>query len=176
MIKLLILDVDGVLTDGRKYYGLDGMPFIKTFSDKDWTAIKRFKALGIPVIFITGDAKVNELVGKNRNIPVYLSRGMDKADLLPTIEERFKLHLDDMAYVGDDLFDISIMQEVKYSFCTNDSPDIVKKVCSVTLDKNGGDNVIMHLFDYCEVRGLIPRMSFKETMDAINELDKLEKF
>ena len=73
-IKLLILDVDGILTDGRKYYGIDGMPFAKIFCDKDFTAIKRFRALGINVIFLTGDAKVNEKIGINRNIPVYLSR------------------------------------------------------------------------------------------------------
>ena len=176
MINLLILDVDGILTDGRKYYGLNGMPFIKTFSDKDWTAIKRFKALNIPVIFVTGDATVNELVGINRNIPVYLSRGMDKADLLPIIEERFNCQSENMAYVGDDLFDIGIMRKIKYSFCTNDSPSIVKKNCAIVMDKDGGDNVIMHLFDYCENNNLIPQLPFDEIMLAINELDKLEKF
>ena len=52
MIKLVILDVDGVLTDGKKYYNRDGDVVMKTFCDKDWTAIKRFKALGIKVLFL----------------------------------------------------------------------------------------------------------------------------
>ena len=43
MIKLIILDIDGVLTDGRKYYGVDGIPFAKTYCDKDFTAIKRMR-------------------------------------------------------------------------------------------------------------------------------------
>ena len=55
VIKLIILDVDGVLTDGKKYYNREGEVLMKTFCDKDWTAIKRFRALGITVIFLTGD-------------------------------------------------------------------------------------------------------------------------
>ena len=41
MIELVILDIDGVMTDGRKYYGVDGIPFAKTYCDKDFTGIKR---------------------------------------------------------------------------------------------------------------------------------------
>lgn len=73
-IKLLVLDVDGILTDGKKYYGIDGIPFAKTFCDKDWTSIKRFQALGIPVVFLSGDTRINESVAKNRNIPIYLDK------------------------------------------------------------------------------------------------------
>ena len=176
MIKLLILDVDGVLTDGKKYYALDGLPIIKTFSDKDWTSIKRFKALGIPVIFVTGDNKINELVGVNRNIPVYLSRGIDKADLLPKLQETFDCSVKHMAYVGDDLFDIGILRKVEYSFCTADSPEIVKANCKTTLSSNGGDNVIVELFEHCERTQLIPTVSFETIMTAINELDRSEVF
>jgi 3-deoxy-D-manno-octulosonate 8-phosphate phosphatase (KDO 8-P phosphatase) len=176
MINLLILDVDGVLTDGKKYYGLDGFPFIKTFSDKDWTAIKRFKALNIPVIFVTGDNKVNELVGKNRNIPVYLSRGVDKATLLPEIQDTFKCSTEGIAYVGDDLFDIGILRMVGYSFCTLDSPKMVKANCKYVLNKIGGDNVIVDLFEYCEENNLIPTTTFETIMASINELDKKEVF
>ena len=66
MIKLLILDVDGVLTDGKKYYNRDGDVVMKTFCDKDWTAIKRFKALGIKVLFLSGDP-FNEKIAKKQN-------------------------------------------------------------------------------------------------------------
>ena len=53
-IKLVILDVDGVMTDGRKYYGVDGMPFAKTYCDKDFTAIKRLRSRRKSVYFIGG--------------------------------------------------------------------------------------------------------------------------
>lgn len=51
MIKLLILDVDGVLTNGKKYYGENGLGRLKNFCDKDFTAIKRIKAAGVNVCF-----------------------------------------------------------------------------------------------------------------------------
>ena len=74
MIKLVILDVDGVMTDGKKYYDRDGNVVLKNFCDKDWTAIKRFRAIGIPVVFLTGDP-FNATILKNRNLPYVVNRG-----------------------------------------------------------------------------------------------------
>ena len=82
MIRLVILDIDGVLTDGKKYYGLDGMPFAKTYCDKDFTAIKRLKGSGVQVCFLSGDEKVNLPMAKNRNIPFYSARGKNKAEFV----------------------------------------------------------------------------------------------
>jgi len=175
MIKLVILDVDGVMTDGKKYYGIDGMPFAKTFADKDWTSIKRFKALGIPVIFLTGDANINEEIGKNRNIPTYLSRGKEKADFIPEFEKIYNCTADDMLYVGDDLFDLGIMRKVGYAFSTKDAPLMVKDEC-ITLPKNGGDNIILSLFEFCEQHKMVEIVEFDEIMGKINELDKKEVF
>jgi len=84
MIKLLILDVDGVMTDGKKYYDREGTVRLKTFCDKDWTAIKRFRALGINVMFLTGDG-YNVEIANNRNIDVIVTRNKEKADYLPEI-------------------------------------------------------------------------------------------
>jgi 3-deoxy-D-manno-octulosonate 8-phosphate phosphatase (KDO 8-P phosphatase) len=66
MVKLLILDVDGVLTDGRKYYDSSGLATHKTFCDKDFTAIKKFKSIGCEVIFLSGDKNINEKIAENR--------------------------------------------------------------------------------------------------------------
>lgn len=175
-IKLLILDVDGVLTDGKKYYGLDGMPFAKTFCDKDWTSIKRFKALGIKVAFLTGDQKINEQVGKNRDIPVYLSRGKNKADFLDQLESDFGCIRSEMCYIGDDLFDIDIMKLVGYSACPSDSPIIVKEEASILLKNKGGDNLILNLFEYLEEKDLLEKIDFNELMFRIEDLDKKESF
>jgi 3-deoxy-D-manno-octulosonate 8-phosphate phosphatase (KDO 8-P phosphatase) len=175
-IKLLILDVDGVLTDGKKYYGIDGIPVAKTFCDKDWTSIKRFKALGTEVIFLTGDQRINEEVGKNRNIPVYLSRGLDKLEFLNQFEKEYNCSKNNIAYIGDDLFDINIMKNVGFSFCTSDSPKIVKDQANTVLNNKGGDNVILELFEYCEKNSLIPTIEFNTIMEKINDLDKKEIF
>jgi YrbI family 3-deoxy-D-manno-octulosonate 8-phosphate phosphatase len=176
MIKLLILDVDGVLTDGKKYYGVDGMPFAKTFCDKDWTSIKRFRACDVTVIFLTGDARVNEQVANKRNIPVYLSRGKDKIEFLEEFKTIYNCSENEIAFVGDDMFDINIMNSVKYSFCPSDSPSIVKENSLYKLSRKGGENLLVELFEICEENNYIKKLNFKECMIKINDLDKKELF
>ena len=90
MIKLVILDIDGILTDGRKYYGLDGIPFAKTYCDKDFTAIKRLRGAGVKVCFLSGDERVNKTMAINRNIDFYSARGKDKADFITEFEKTYK--------------------------------------------------------------------------------------
>ena len=71
IIKLLILDIDGVMTDGTKLYGLDGLTMGKRYCDRDFTAIKQFKASGVQVCFLSGDDKVNEQMAKTRKTDYY---------------------------------------------------------------------------------------------------------
>ena len=63
---LLILDVDGVLTNGTKVYDIDGNVVHKVFNDRDFTAIKRFKEEGVNVFFLSGDKKFNEEIAKKQ--------------------------------------------------------------------------------------------------------------
>ena len=178
MIKLVILDVDGVMTDGTKYYDRDGKVVLKVFCDKDWTAIKRFRALGIPVLFITGDP-YNEMILKNRNLPTVVNRGegfhRDKINFLPEVLEKYNCSYKEAAYLGDDLFDYMITKGVKYKFCVADSPRALQEICNV-LPCKGGENAIMYFFEELEDRALIPRKDAQEVMDKIYELDLKEKF
>ena len=178
MIKLVILDVDGVMTDGIKYYDRDGKVVLKTFCDKDWTAIKRLRAIGIDVVFITGDP-YNEMILKNRNLPTVVNRGegfhRDKINFLPEVLEKYNCSYKEAAYLGDDLFDYMITKGVKYKFCVADSPRALQDICNV-LPCKGGENAIMYFFEELEDRALIPRKDAQEVMDKIYELDLKEKF
>ncbi len=179
MIDLLILDVDGVLTDGRKYYDKEGTVRFKTFCDRDWTAIKRFRALGIKVIFLTGDP-FNVTIGENRNIDVIVNRQngthTDKSSYLPEICSNYNVIPANIAFVGDDIFDIGLMKKVGYSFCPFDAPLEVRDVCNV-LTKNSGDNVVADLYDFLLLTpgGLKP-YDFDEHLKNVYELDLKEKF
>tara|TARA_R100000951_G_scaffold111895_2_gene111491 strand:+ start:1243 stop:1779 length:537 start_codon:yes stop_codon:yes gene_type:complete len=178
MIELIVLDIDGVLTDGRKYYGLDGMPFAKTYCDKDFTAIKRLRGAGVNVCFLSGDDTVNQAMAKNRNIDFFYARGKDKADFIGEFEEKYNTSPQNMAYIGDDLFDSSILKAVTYPFCPADACGEVKKICTSAygyhniLRSNGGCNVIMEMVEVLLERGLINDC----TMEDIEALDKKEKF
>lgn len=178
MIKLVILDVDGILTDGKKYYDAQGKVIFKNFCDKDWTAIKRFKAIGVEVILLTGDPW-NKWIEKNRNIPVLVNRSggkhEDKSKYLNEIMSRYSLDLSNIVYMGDDLFDIGIMKKIKYSYCPEDSPKIVKEFAEVIYSK-GGENCIVKLFDKLIEKKLIPNLDFDKHMEEVYKLDIKEKF
>lgn len=178
MIKLVILDVDGVMTNGRKYYDREGNVRYKEFCDKDWTAIKRFRALGIPVIFLTGDG-FNVAIAEKRNIDVYVNRTdtkhNDKIHMLPTICEEYSVEPFNIAYVGDDIFDVKLLAAVGHAFCPKDSPSCVKRVAQ-HMQGNGGENLVLELFEYLERSGKLPKYEFDDHLRKIYELDMKEKF
>lgn len=178
MIKLIILDVDGVLTDGKKYYDKDGTVRMKTFCDKDWTAIKRLKALDIKVIFLTGDP-FNVAIAENRHIDVIVNRQngthRDKSDYLHEICQEYSVTPEEIVFVGDDIFDYHLMDLVRYKYCPADAPEKVKSLASV-LKSKGGENVVMTLFDHLEYMGLLPKFNFADHLEKVYELDLKEKF
>ena len=173
MIKLLILDVDGVLTDGNKIYDINHAAVYKKFNDRDFTAIKRFKAGGINVIFISGD-NFNESMAKKRNIDFYCSRGsdlsLDKSRYLQQFKETYNISIENMAFVGDDYFDLSIIKKLNYTYCPSNSPQILKDNCLKIIDVKSGEGVIMKLYDLFKKSGYIKDASEEDVL----ELDKEE--
>ena len=173
MIKLLILDVDGVLTDGNKIYDINHTTVYKKFNDRDFTAIKRFKAGGINVIFVSGD-NFNEGMAKKRNIDFYCSRGsdlsLDKSRYLQQFEETYNIPIENMAFVGDDFFDLSIIKKLNYTYCPSNSPRILKDNCLEVIDVKSGEGVIMKLYDLLNKSGYIKDASEEDVLD----LDKKE--
>jgi len=176
MIKLLILDVDGVLTDGKKVYGKEGTGLYKTFCDKDFTAIKRLKSSGANVCFLSGDENVNRAVANNRDIDFYFSRGKCKTEFLSILSEKYSCPTSKMAFVGDDLFDLHIAQSVGYSFCPSDSCREIKKESTLVLKSKGGENVVMELVDYLIDFKLIESVDLKKALNSVYRLDEKEKF
>jgi 3-deoxy-D-manno-octulosonate 8-phosphate phosphatase KdsC-like HAD superfamily phosphatase len=89
-IDLLIIDIDGVMTSGNKIYDLSGTAIQKEFSDRDFTAIKRLKANGISVCFLSGDRIVNEAMATSRGIDYYFARdasgNIDKKNCFEKLE------------------------------------------------------------------------------------------
>ena len=172
MIKLLILDVDGVLTDGNKIYDVEHNAVYKKFNDRDFTAIKRFTAAGVKVVFISGD-NFNRNMAEKRNVDFYCSRNedlsLDKSRYLKEFEKSYKISIENMAFVGDDYFDLSIIKGVNYSFCPSNSPEIVKNNCSHVLKGKSGNGIIVELYE------LLVGNHFKEpTEEEVNNLDKKE--
>lgn len=148
-IKLVVLDVDGVLCDG-KIYDETGKAYSKIFNDLDFTAIKCFKALGIPVVFLTSDP-FNIGIAKERNIVFKNGRNqsgiIDKGSWGPIFESEYGVTRDEILYVGDDRFDIPLLEYVGWAFCPSNSPECVKGYCHV-LKGRSGQNLVSEIFEY----------------------------
>ena len=165
-IKLVILDIDGVLTDGSKIYGQDGLCHYKRYCDKDFTAIKKLMAC-----FLSGDSSVNLPMAQNRNIDFYLSRNLDKASFVDEFKQKYKCSSEEMLYIGDDIFDVSLLKIVGYPVCPSDACQEVKDCSELILNSKGGDNVIMELFDHLQ-EIFIDKLD----MNKFLKLDEKQKF
>lgn len=156
-MKLLILDVDGVLTNGTKAYNLDGEMVYKSFYDKDFTAIERFKEDGIKVCWLSADKRVNEKLAESRDIDFWYGRledgengHIDKSQILPKMLAQYEVNLSDVWYVGDDIYDLSIMEVVKNGggriFCPLDAAIEVLHISQI-IPVNGGEGIVKYLYD-----------------------------
>lgn len=174
-IKLLIIDIDSVLTPS-KIYGKDGLCLGKEFVDHDWTALKRFKVAGVAVEAITGD-NWNADILLNRNILFTLSRGVKKEDYLTEICARNNVAPKEIAYIGDDIFDIGLLKAVGFPFAPNDATeDVFNLTSAFQLKGKGGDNVLDELFYHLRDFKLIDHLPFDEEFEEILKLDTLQKF
>ena len=164
-IKLVILDVDGVLTDGKKYYDKDGNVIMKTFCDKDWTAIKRFKALGIKVLFLSGDP-FNEKIAKNRNIDIIINRRdgthTDKGDYVDEICKQYKVTPEEIVFLGDDINDLPVISRVRLFATPRDGHAACKEKANWIGKFEGGNGFVREFSDYLIfARGLNPYIPLK---------------
>ncbi len=146
--KVLILDVDGVMTDGKFYYNVDGK-FLKAFGPDDADALGLIDKF-LEVRFITGDKKGFEISRKR----IVDDMGY-KLDLVSTINRlewmRAKYDLKDIIFIGDGIFDYIAMKEVSYSIVTNNGDIQTKKYADYVTQRYGGDRAVaeavMHILN-----------------------------
>jgi 3-deoxy-D-manno-octulosonate 8-phosphate phosphatase (KDO 8-P phosphatase) len=150
-IKLLLLDVDGVLTSGKKIYSPNGKVIGKEFCDLDFTAIKIFKSLLIKIIFISGDQTCNKSIAQNRDVDFYYTRkkniNKDKLFFLKTIEKKYKVNRKNVAFIGDDIFDLNLGKNIGFFVVPNNSMNILKKKADYILKGNSGDYLLKEFLD-----------------------------
>ncbi|MGB5868363.1 MAG: HAD hydrolase family protein [Arcobacteraceae bacterium] len=139
MIELIVLDVDGTLTDGKIIYTSNGDE-LKNFDVKDGLAIASWtKKLNKKVAIITG--RRSSLVEKRaKELGVtHLFQGVDNKDeILENILKEENLTWEQTAGLGDDLNDYKMLNKVGFSFAVNDAVDEIKSICDVVCTKKGG--------------------------------------
>ena len=148
MIKLVLLDVDGTLTDGGIYRGNNGEE-LKRFNVKDGYAIVNAQKLGIEFGIITGrKSELVEIRAKELKIK-YLYQGIsEKTVILEEIMKKDGLSKEEIAYMGDDLNDLLIMKQVGLSGTPKDAVDEVIQVADFVSKKNGGSGAVREFIEY----------------------------
>lgn len=145
MIKLVLLDIDGVLTDGRVTIDSKGNEY-KTIDFKDIDAIFEMKRKGFVVGLITGEATPITLYFKERFKPDFFYNGCkNKPEALREILAKTGLTAEETCYVGDAKYDIPVMKLVKLSACPSNAIPEVKALANLQLEARGGEGCIWEL-------------------------------
>jgi YrbI family 3-deoxy-D-manno-octulosonate 8-phosphate phosphatase len=147
-IKLLILDVDGVMTDGRIIMNERGEE-IKRFHARDGYGLKRLLNADIDVVIITGrKSKALEHRAKELGIQELYQGVMEKESLCREIIERKKLIKDQVCCIGDDLPDLSMFNQVGISIAVADAVAEVRDAASYVTKNKGGNGAVREI---CEL-------------------------
>jgi len=147
-IKLVIFDVDGVLTDGSLFFGDDGQEY-KAFYSRDGLGIKLLQRTGIEVGVIT--ARSSKLVNhrmENLGIKHLYQGRLDKITAFNDLVSKLGVNADETAYVGDDVIDLPVMKKVGLAIAVQDAHPFVKKHAHWITEHNGGRGAAR---DVCEL-------------------------
>lgn len=147
MIKLLILDVDGCMTDGGVMYSSDGVES-KTFNIKDGLGISTWVKMGNQVAIITGrDSAIVKRRADELGIQHIFQGIKDKDRVLKELLESLGLKHYEVAAIGDDLNDFNMLNLVGRSFTPNNGVNAIKETVDTVLSKNGGDGAVREMID-----------------------------
>ena len=146
-IKLLLLDVDGVKTDGRIIYLNDGGE-AKAFDVKDGHGLKLIQRAGIRVGIITG--RQSEVVARRAaelGIEIVYQGAKDKLQPFLEIIKELGLEPFEVAYVGDDVVDLPVMRQVGFSATVADAVDDIKPYVDLVTSRPGGRGAVREVCD-----------------------------
>lgn len=147
-LKLLILDVDGVLTDGKLFFDNDGNEY-KSFHARDGHGIKLLRQTGVEVAIISG-RKSNSVALRMKNLGIeYVYQGHEnKISAFNEIIEKIGITPEQAAHVGDDVLDLPIMIRVGLAIAVNDANFAVKQHADWCTELAGGCGAVREVCDF----------------------------
>jgi 3-deoxy-D-manno-octulosonate 8-phosphate phosphatase (KDO 8-P phosphatase) len=147
-IKLLIFDVDGVLTSGQLLFGPAG-EVMKIFHTQDGLGISIAHRAGIKTAIITG--RESEMVrrrGAELAIGDVFQGAKDKVRVLDEIIAKYGLSLEEVGYVGDDLIDLAVMTKVGLACAVGNGVPEVKQVAHYVTSRQGGAGAVREVIEF----------------------------
>ena len=144
-IKLLIMDVDGVLTNGQLVYDSKG-GIQKVFNVKDGLGIRLLQQNNIKLAFLSGGSKgATNSRALDLNVDACLTGIKDKSKAILDLQQEFNLGKIDTAFIGDDLNDLVVLPYVNLLIATKDAEKSLKAQAQLILNKKGGEGAIREL-------------------------------
>ncbi len=151
-IKLIVLDVDGTMTDSRITYSQSGDE-IKSFNVKDGLAIASWRKLGKQVAIITGrKSAIVERRAKELHIEHFYQGVDNKKEVLESLLEKLDIGMKNVAAIGDDLNDLQMLKAAEISFVPRGASAYVDKIATVILSKKGGDGAVREMIEYLIIK------------------------
>ena len=147
-IKLLVLDVDGTMTDAGVYIMEDGTQF-KKFNARDGIGIKLARKSGIEVGIIS-HSLVTAMVEARANmlgLKYFYIGQEEKLKVLKNWTEELGIFLEQVAFIGDDVNDLEIMKAVGTAACPSDALPAVQAISQIKLTKKGGEGCVREFID-----------------------------
>jgi len=147
MIKLIVLDVDGCLTDGNIIYSADGIES-KNFSVKDGLGISTWIRMGNQVAIITGrKSKIVKQRADELGVQHLFQGIKDKDRVLKELVESLGLKFYEVGAIGDDLNDYNMLRMVGRSFTPKDGVKEIQEIVKTVLTHNGGSGAVREMID-----------------------------
>jgi 3-deoxy-D-manno-octulosonate 8-phosphate phosphatase (KDO 8-P phosphatase) len=147
-IKMIIMDVDGTLTDGKIYMGSQG-EFIKAFNVKDGLRIKQLPKFGITPVIITGrKSTILEVRLQELGITESYQGVSNKVSVFETLLTKSGLAYENIAYIGDDENDYCIMKLCGLKGCPADATYPIRAIADFVSKNNGGDGAVRDFLDF----------------------------
>ena len=146
-IRLVITDVDGVLTDGGIFYSKNG-EFLKKFNTRDSMGMELLLNCGIKTVMLTREnSEIVKKRAKKIKIAELYSNVADKKSILPKILKNYNVRIDEIAYIGDDINDLEIMRSIGFAATPNDGNIEVKKISNYICKMKGGEGAFREIAD-----------------------------
>ena len=147
-IELIVLDVDGTMTDSHITYSENGDE-IKSFNVKDGLAIASWRKLGRQVAIITGrSSKIVARRAQELRIEHFYQGIENKKEVLEKLLSKLDIKMENVAAIGDDLNDLSMLKSAALSFVPRDASSYVDRIADVVLTKKGGEGAVREMIEY----------------------------
>lgn len=146
-IKLLVLDVDGVLTRGEIIYDSTGRE-LKIFNVKDGLGIYLLSKMGIPTVFLSArNSAMLKKRASDMGVKEVIGGILPKEGHLKHIMRKYGVVAGHICFIGDDLIDIGMMESVGVAVAVKDAPLVVRKAADYVTFRNGGEGAVREVVD-----------------------------